>query len=101
MLKRQGTPFRKTGNMSCKVAGQAQERLKLKDLQVPYTIGLSRAPGIRSMSGSSSAVPQPPPAPSPGDRLDSWKEIAAYFNRDKRTVQRWERQEGMPVYRHQ
>jgi hypothetical protein len=38
---------------------------------------------------------------SPGDRLDSWKEIAAYFNRDKRTVQRWERNEGMPVHRHQ
>lgn len=36
-----------------------------------------------------------------GDRLDSWKEIAAYFNRDKRTVQRWERNEGMPVHRHQ
>lgn len=52
------------------------------------------------MTGSSSAAPAPPPAASPGDRLDSWKEIAAYFNRDKRTVQRWERQEGMPVHRH-
>jgi tRNA A-37 threonylcarbamoyl transferase component Bud32 len=53
------------------------------------------------MTGSSSAPLVPAPAPAPGDRLDSWKEIAAYFNRDKRTVQRWERQEGMPVYRHQ
>jgi len=52
------------------------------------------------MTGSSSAAPAPPPESSPGDRLDSWKEIAAYFNRDKRTVQRWERQEGMPVHRH-
>jgi hypothetical protein len=52
------------------------------------------------MTGSSSAVPAPPPASPPGDRLDSWKEIATYFNRDKRTVQRWERQEGMPVHRH-
>ena len=52
------------------------------------------------MIGSSSAAPAPPPESSPGDRLDSWKEIAAYFNRDKRTVQRWERQEGMPVHRH-
>ncbi len=50
------------------------------------------------MTGSSSAAPAPPPESSPGDRLDSWKEIAAYFNRDKRTVQRWERQEGMPVH---
>lgn len=52
------------------------------------------------MTGSSSTAPAPPPEPSPNDRLDSWKEIAAYFNRDKRTVQRWERQEGMPIHRH-
>ena len=35
------------------------------------------------------------------DRLDSWKEIAAYLGRDVTTVQRWEKREGMPVYRHQ
>jgi Tol biopolymer transport system component len=35
------------------------------------------------------------------DRLDSWKEIAAYLNRDVTTVQRWEKREGMPVHRHQ
>ena len=34
------------------------------------------------------------------DRLDSWKEIAAYLNRDVTTVQRWEKREGMPVHRH-
>lgn len=47
--------------------------------------------------------------PSPGarapqkpsdERLDSWKEIAAYLNRDVTTVQRWEKREGMPVHRH-
>ena len=32
-------------------------------------------------------------------RLDSWKEIAAYLKRDVRTVQRWERNEGLPVHR--
>jgi len=37
---------------------------------------------------------------SSGDRLDSWKEIAAYLNRDVTTVQRWEKREGMPVHRH-
>ena len=36
----------------------------------------------------------------PEDRLDSWKEIAAYLNRDVTTVQRWEKKEGMPVHRH-
>lgn len=39
------------------------------------------------------------PAP-PEDRLDSWKEIAAYLNRGVRTVRRWEREEGLPVHRH-
>ena len=35
-----------------------------------------------------------------GGRLDSWKAIAAYLDRDIATVQRWEKQEGMPVHRH-
>jgi len=41
-----------------------------------------------------------PSAKPPEDRLDSWKEIAAYLNRDVTTVQRWEKREGMPVHRH-
>jgi TolB-like protein/Flp pilus assembly protein TadD len=36
----------------------------------------------------------------PEQRLDSWKEIAAYLKRDVTTVQRWEKLEGMPVHRH-
>ena len=32
-------------------------------------------------------------------RLDSWKQIAAYLNRDQRTAQRWEIQRGLPVHR--
>jgi TolB-like protein/Flp pilus assembly protein TadD len=43
-----------------------------------------------------------PPGRMPTERrLDSWKEIAAYLNRDVTTVQRWEKREGMPVHRHQ
>lgn len=34
------------------------------------------------------------------ERLDSWKEIAAYLNRNVRTVQRWEKYEGLPIHRH-
>ncbi len=34
------------------------------------------------------------------ERLDSWKEIAAYLKRDVRTVHRWEHTEGLPVHRH-
>src|SRR6266849_10221788 len=34
------------------------------------------------------------------DRLDSWKEIAVYLDREVRTAQRWEKREGLPVHRH-
>jgi len=40
------------------------------------------------------------PEPSPRLRLDAWKEIAAYLKRDIRTVQLWEKKEGLPVHRH-
>src|SRR6516225_933700 len=41
-----------------------------------------------------------PPTPNdPGDRLNSWKEIAAYLNRSVRTVIRWEAEQGLPVHR--
>lgn len=33
-------------------------------------------------------------------QLDSWKEIAAFFARTVRTVQRWESAEDLPVYHH-
>jgi TolB-like protein/Flp pilus assembly protein TadD len=49
-----------------------------------------------------SDVPEPPfpdAGPRP-DRLDSWKEIAAYLRRGVSTVQRWEHEEGLPVRRH-
>jgi TolB-like protein/tetratricopeptide (TPR) repeat protein len=34
-----------------------------------------------------------------GRPLDSWKEIASWFNRSEKTVRRWEEREGMPVHR--
>ena len=43
----------------------------------------------------------PPSTTFPQGRLDSWKEIAVYLHRDVKTVQRWEKREGMPVHRHQ
>ena len=42
----------------------------------------------------------PPHEKPPEDHLDSWKEIAAYLDRDVTTVQRWEKSEAMPVHRH-
>ncbi len=34
------------------------------------------------------------------ERLESWKGIAVYLKREVRTVQRWEREENLPVHRH-
>src|ERR1035441_3364214 len=39
------------------------------------------------------------PEPAAADRLDSWKEVAAYLKRGARTVQRWEREKALPVHR--
>ena len=47
-----------------------------------------------------SASAAAPPDNTLSQRLDSWKEIAAYLKRDISTVQRWEKREGMPVHRH-
>jgi len=50
---------------------------------------------------TSDQKPGLPPTDIRADRLDSWKEIAVYLNRDVRTVQRWEKKEALPVHRHQ
>jgi TolB-like protein/lipoprotein NlpI len=49
----------------------------------------------------SGAKPGPEGSPLPGKKLDSWGEIASYLGREVRTVQRWERTEGLPVHRHE
>src|SRR3970282_58220 len=48
---------------------------------------------------SSNSTP-PKPDSAQDDRLESWKEIAAYLRREVRTVQRWEKREALPVHRH-
>ncbi len=45
----------------------------------------------RHMVGSSASTNR--------QRLDSWKEIAVFFGRDERTVNRWEKELGLPVHR--
>jgi TolB-like protein len=49
--------------------------------------------------GPSNGDDTPVPESDRGQRLDSWKEIAGYLKRHVTTVQRWERQEGLPVHR--
>lgn len=51
--------------------------------------------GVHAHSSERSAVR----ARQGQDRLDSWKEIASYLNRDVRTAQRWEEKAGLPVHR--
>jgi len=69
-----------------------------------------RSPFQLGNAASHSGVLQPSERPSQGvpvlaspnakDRLDSWKEIATHLKRTVRTVQRWERHEGLPIHRH-
>jgi eukaryotic-like serine/threonine-protein kinase len=57
-------------------------------------------PGFPGKSMDKPSQGTPAPVSPHEDRLDSWKEIGAYLNRDVTTVQRWEKREGMPVHRH-
>jgi Tol biopolymer transport system component len=75
-------------------------------LAVPSRLGYNLLTGLRDNRADQEVVMgEPVPGTSPSvmpadDRLDSWKEIATYLNRDVATVQRWEKREGMPVHRH-
>jgi len=58
---------------------------------------------LATMIKNSTAINPSTGIPGPAaetDRLDSWKEIANYLRREVRTVQLWEKREGMPVHRH-
>src|SRR5690348_2800876 len=52
----------------------------------------------RTMGGVDSQ-PRPLIQDQASERLDSWKEIAAYLKKEVRTVQRWEKNLGLPVRR--
>jgi TolB-like protein/Tfp pilus assembly protein PilF len=57
----------------------------------------------RSAAGSSAplaAETNGPDTPRPDDRLETWKEVAAYLKRGVRTLHRWEEEEALPVHRH-
>src|SRR5947208_16370402 len=67
-----------------------------------YNSGPRGSQQLRTKQESAMGEPSPgaPSERPPEDRLESWKEIAAYLKRDVTTVQRWEKREGMPVHRH-
>ena len=52
------------------------------------------------MSEITEETPSPRRLHAPEDRLESWKEIAVYLERDERTARRWEKDEGLPIRRH-
>ncbi len=51
------------------------------------------------MTGGATLSGDGAPRATAEERLESWKEIAAYLKRDVRTVQRWERRGALPVHR--
>jgi hypothetical protein len=62
---------------------------------------LSALPDVTIKPIIATSDPQPSANGLSGrDRLDSWKEIATYLRREVRTVQLWEKNEGLPVHRH-
>ena len=87
-------------------AQNCQFAVKCRLLQLPtcgVTIGwtcLAKAPDYKENAMGEPFPETPPSEKPPEDRLDSWKEIAAYLDRDVTTAQRWEKREGMPVHRH-
>ncbi len=52
------------------------------------------------MSASGAPI-NPEGSPLHDKKLVSWKEIASHLGREVRTVQRWEKTEGLPVRRHE
>jgi hypothetical protein len=52
------------------------------------------------MSTTEQVTPLEPLLPKADNYLGSWKEIAVHLKREVRTVQRWEKHEGLPVRRH-
>jgi TolB-like protein/Tfp pilus assembly protein PilF len=50
---------------------------------------------------ASGAKPPADGLPLTGKKLVSWKEIASHLGRETRTVQRWEKTEGLPIRRHE
>src|SRR5580700_9317238 len=63
---------------------------------------LTEAPGATGKQGQFGTNRDMTPSegnPIANRRLDTWKEIGAFFGRDERTVKRWEITRGLPVHR--
>lgn len=65
----------------------------------PVAVGLAWAFEVKPEGASPLPAEKAETEPTGEERLDGWKRIAAYLNRDVRTVRRWEKQQGLPVRR--
>ena len=65
----------------------------------PVAVGLAWAFEVRPESKLPAPAEKAKTEPTGEERLDGWKRIAAYLNRDVRTVRRWEKLQGLPVRR--
>jgi TolB-like protein/tetratricopeptide (TPR) repeat protein len=63
----------------------------------PFNFAARRGRTMANTPGPQGKITGAPPQNEP--RLESWGEIANYLRRDIRTVQRWEKEQGLPVRR--
>ena len=56
----------------------------------------TNTPGTNAASSTRDVAPQ-----RRTERLESWKEIAAYIRKDVRTAQRYEKKHSLPIHRHE
>src|SRR5271154_2479093 len=88
-------------NLATNTTEEAPEiRAPLQDFRTLFTIFVNRTgePAMPTSEGTLKVIPQKELVFG-GARLDSWKAIAVHLGRDVRTVQRWEKREGLPVHR--
>jgi|HubBroStandDraft_5_1064220.scaffolds.fasta_scaffold27763_2 Tfp pilus assembly protein PilF len=67
--------------------------------EVSLTGASARATGNKGQFGTNRDMGSTESSPRANRRLDTWKEIGAFFGRDERTVKRWETTRGLPVHR--
>src|SRR5580693_6014983 len=81
-------------------AGRVEERAQHRPWSgVSLSSASPRANGSRGQFGTNRDMGSTDPSPRANRRLDTWKEIGAFFGRDERTVKRWETTRGLPVHR--
>ena len=91
----------------CAVIPGSRQPYRVAAQEAPYLYANSRDFIRIATSHRTALMDKQPPGPtpsgstraSPENRLDSWKEIAAFLRREVRTVQRWEKTAGLPVHR--